>query len=144
MGKLEKNYIKLDNEVFNIENNVFIDKTIDIKSNFIKYFVSYNNISIIKAIDRVVKKDIYIDKSYIEDNANHISFDTFKRLISVFPNSTELKRYSENRIAQILTEFFEGMEKYRILYEKHLEKKETRLNLKSEKYYGGNIKKDTY
>ena len=120
VGDIESNYIKLDSNVFKTEHNFFISKEISIKS---EYFVTHNNISILKKIDKIIEEDVYIGGS----NHKAIPFETFKVLIDNFPNTTELKKYSRQRISTILKEYFPYTEKYEKKFDNHIFKKNQKI-----------------
>lgn len=129
LGKVENDYIKMDKDILAIDFDVYFDKAINITRNYKKYFIAYKNISIMKSIVDIVKSDIYIDRMYRNSNDDtHIPFDVFKTLISIFPNSTELKKYANLRVSQILNEYFDGLDFYKINYEKYLARKESGLD----------------
>ena len=125
VASLEGEYYCLDKETFDIQNMIYIDKTLCITD---KWFVSYPHTSIISILDEILSNDMYI----VEENdgcENHIPVRDYVNLIDVFPNSYEKDKYVRARIAYLLLNYVEGMWKYKESYEKYLDKKEISLAL---------------
>lgn len=130
VGNIEGNYIHFNKNVLNINYDIYFDKDIKITTNFVKYFIAYNDISIFRSIINIIKSDIYIDNIHQNiDSPLHLPFEVFKSLVSSFPNSTELKKYSQVRISHLLIEYFDNLDNIKINYEDYLRKKESTLNL---------------
>jgi len=117
VGVLKGEYYKLDNEIFGTENCFFFQKDIAIKY---EYFLAPNKFAILNCIDKLVKCDVYIG-----DNNSTLPYDVFVDLIRQFPNSYEIKRYSDKRISQVLKNYFDGLGDYESKYEKYLNNKLT-------------------
>ena len=120
VGDIEKDYIKLDSNVFMTEHSFFIFKEISIKYD---YFIAYNNISILKKIDKIVKEDVYIGGP----NYKAIPIETFKILIKNFPKTTELKKYSQQRISTLLKEYFPYIESYEKNFDTYIAKNNKKI-----------------
>ncbi len=120
IGKVIDGYIEVSRDVIGTAHNFFFGE--DIKLNQ-KMFVAYRNISILKKLDQVIDKDLYIGGDETEDGYN-ISFDGYKKLVKVFPNSFELTVYTHKRIATLVKEFVPQCDKYEHIYEKYIEKRE--------------------
>ena len=120
IGRVEGNYIKLDKDVFYIDHDVYFSK--DIKFN-INLFIASRNISIISKLDEVIKTDIYITTEPEDITPNHIPFQTYKQLVSTFPNDTELIKYTHARIESAIINFCDGLGKKNEQYEKYLNKR---------------------
>lgn len=125
IASVEGKYYCLDKEVFNTQNTIYIEKNLFITD---KWFISYPHISIFSIIDGMLSSDLYIVE--INDGEdNHLPAVDFLNLIEVFPNSYEKDKYAKARIAYILSNYVEGMWKYKESYEKYLNKKEKLLPL---------------
>lgn len=128
IGVERNNYFALDKEIFGIDIDIYIEKSIHITPNF---FTANKNISIISKLEDVVKEQIYLvsDENYNvnEDNANKIPLSAYKNLLTNFPNNTELIKYSHMRIATALSEYFDNLDVYKIKYENYLNKKNNSL-----------------
>jgi hypothetical protein len=119
IGKQEGDYYKLDKEVFLIDNNFYFHKDIEIKE---EMFIAYSRISIICRIDRLIKENIYITKDTDDFERGHISINEYYQLIKSFPNTTELKKYSESRVSRAIGNFINTKKDYNLEYEKYLNK----------------------
>lgn len=124
IGVERNNYFALDKEIFGIDIDIYIEKSIHITPNF---FTANKNISIISKLEDVVKEQIYLvsDENYNvnEDNTNKIPLSAYKNLLTNFPNNTELIKYSHMRIATALSEYFDNVDIYKTKYENYLNKK---------------------
>lgn len=124
IGVERNNYFALDKEIFGIDIDIYIEKSIHITPNF---FTANKNISIISKLEDVVKEQIYLvsDENYNvnDDNTNKIPLSAYKNLLTNFPNNTELIKYSHMRIATALSEYFDNVDVYKTKYENYLNKK---------------------
>ena len=68
-----------------------------------------------------MSEDVYITDSN-EIIPGHIPFREFKALVGTFPNSTELKKYTDARISQILSNYLDGLGSVTESYERYLDK----------------------
>lgn len=136
VGKKEGNLIKLDKKTMDIKNNFYFPEDYTFKR---ETFIALYNISIISRIDSIIDKDLYIG---VEQEQNSISIELFDKLIKLFPNRTELKKYTEKRISLILKESLNDIDKYEFIYEKYLSKKEDKI--KKEMYISKNKLKIAY
>ena len=98
-----------------------------------EYLVAYRNISILTKIDELVSTDIYISTSD-DFSPGHLPFSEYAALVKSFPNSTELTKYSYARIAQALTNYFEGLGNVTEKYEQYLNKKTVGLKVTNDSY----------
>ena len=98
IGKSEGEYYKLEREMLDIENEVFISKELSITE---KTFVAQGKISIFKAIDSLISEPVYIGGKH--DNA--IPKKDFYKLLKIFPTKTEVSHYAHARISGILGEY---------------------------------------
>lgn len=125
IGQIEGDYIKLDKEVFFINHDFYFDKNIRLDR---ELFVAYRNISIIKKLDKILKSDLYITSNASNAMPNHIAISVYRKLISAFPNSTELTKYAAARISNILKDYCDGLGDKNNEYEDYLSKKQNRLS----------------
>lgn len=125
IGIIHKRSILIDKEVLNTSNSFYFDKSIKLE---LKHFVAIRNISILKKIDAIITNDLYIGDCF--DNKNSIPYKAYLELIKSFPNNYELNKYSNSRIAGLLTEFVPKCDKYQNAFEKYIEKKNK--NIKSD------------
>ena len=128
IGIKRNNYFALDKEIFGIDIDIYIEKNIHITPNF---FTANKNISIISKLENVIKEQIYLvtDENYNvnDDNTNKIPLSAYKNLLNVFPNNTELIKYSDMRIATALSEYFDNLDVFKTKYETYLNKKNISL-----------------
>lgn len=88
-----------------------------------KLFVAERNISIFKRIAKLIP---YADEIIIggtDDNA--IPIEVFEDLIARFPNTYEVDRYAEARVANIIGEYIEPERDFRAQYEEYLSKRKS-------------------
>lgn len=100
-GKLKGDFYELDSKVLGISNKVFLYKEIDIKTDL---FIAVNNISIFSRIDKLLSEDIFIGGDFDYSMPE----EEFRNLLRMFPNSYELKKYSEARLATVLRNYFDA------------------------------------
>lgn len=119
IGELSGDYYRLDKNILNTSHWFYISKDVVVSA---KHFVAHQNISICRKIDDIVDCDVYITDG-TDEREGYIPFEIFNLLVSTFPNSTELKKYTHARIAQTLSHYFEGLEKVTVDYEEYLDKR---------------------
>ena len=83
-------------------------------------FVAYRNISILRKLDALVERDIYVGGSW--DARGGMPFEAYRSLIESFPKTAELDKYANSRIASCIKEFFPECDKYDQIYERFLAK----------------------
>ena len=123
IGTIRGNFIKLDKMTFNIDKDIYIDKSINIEPSF---FTATKNISIISKLANVIDKELYIikDEDYDFDKQNNtLPISAYKTLIKTFPNDYELYKYSNMRIATQLENYFDNLDVIKRGYEDYLNKK---------------------
>jgi hypothetical protein len=128
IGDLVDNYYRLDKEIFSTKNNFYISKEIKILP---KLLIANRNISILKKIDNLVNHDVYITTDETEYKPGYLPYTAFLDLIYMFPNSTELTKYTNSRIALILKNYFDDLGDVGPAYERYLNRrsnKEVRVN----------------
>jgi len=116
IANVEDNYYKLDSNVFSLGITVYIDKDVKIEK---KLFTSVKNISVLKKINDILKKDFYIGGS----NNENIPYKEYIKLLNKFPNNYELIKYAESRLSGIIREYIEGANDAENSYQKYLNKK---------------------
>ncbi|WP_210124235.1 MULTISPECIES: Shedu immune nuclease family protein, partial [unclassified Staphylococcus] len=129
IGSLQNGFYKLESEVFELENNFYFDENFKFKK---KHFVAWRNISILRKIDAIIDGDFkVISNSNNDENLNlsisNITELEYNNLIDNFPKSTELDKYSNFKIAQIVSEFFNVKEDFIGNYEEYIRKKKRKL-----------------
>jgi hypothetical protein len=88
-----------------------------------KLFVAERNISIFKRIAKLIPDAEEIIIGGEDDNA--IPIEVFEDLIARFPNTYEIDRYAEARVANIIGEYIEPERDFRAQYEKYLSKRKS-------------------
>lgn len=87
---MKKNTIGIDHELL-------IHKSIKFQLNMFK---TWNNISIFRRIFEVVEGDLSIGPK-----ESDLPIEEFHKLLAIFPNSSELRKYSNARISHIIKEY---------------------------------------
>lgn len=100
LGSLKKSYFKISGTKLGIEHDVYLDANMPVSS---RTFMTTRDISIFRQIAHVTAQDIYIGGN----KTNALPISEFNRLLSDFPNSTELSRYAQAKVARILKDYFE-------------------------------------
>lgn len=118
IGETMGDYIRLSKSVLGTNNNFYFDKRFNFKLNV---FVAYQNISILSAIDRLIKHDFYVGGAW--DLHRGISEEEYQYLIKQFPNKYELNLYARSRVSQILKEYFPETAKHEKQYDRYINKK---------------------
>ena len=123
IGIVKDNFIKLDKMTFNIDKDIYFDKSINILPSF---FTANKNISIVSKLSNVIDEELYIikDEDYDMDKQNNsLPISAYKTLIKTFPNDYELYKYSDMRIATQLENYFDNLDVIKKSYEDYLNKK---------------------
>ena len=123
IGIVKNNFIKLDKMTFNINKDIYFDKSINILPSF---FTANKNISIVSKLSNVIDEELYIikDEDYdIDKQNNSLPISAYKTLIKTFPNDYELYKYSDMRIATQLENYFDNLDVIKKSYEDYLNKK---------------------
>lgn len=121
IGKYVEGYVEINKEVFGTSHTFFFDESIKFNQ---RMFVANRNISILGKIDQVIDDDIYIGGEKQKEKY-YMPCEEFKKLIDIFPNSTELTKYVHKRIARIVKEFVPQCDKYEHIYEKYVRERES-------------------
>lgn len=120
IGKVDKNYYRLDKNVFETKHSFYFDKNMKLKQ---KYFFQSHGISILKKIDGIIKNDLYIGG----DNVNAINEEIYINLINHFPNQTECTKYKNMRIEYLCENYLPTIKDNKIDYNNYINKKDKNL-----------------
>jgi len=128
IGSVDDSYTLLNPKVINTDHKFFFSNDIKLKPSM---FVAYRNISILRKIDALVERDIYVGGSW--DARGGMPFEVYQSLIKSFPKTAELDKYANCRIAICIKEFFPECDKYDQIYERFLAKKKHTHSVLSKK-----------
>ena len=117
IGSFDDSYTLLNPKVINTDHKFFFSNDIKLKPSL---FVAYRNISILRKIDALVERDIYVGGSW--DAKGGMPFEAYQSLIESFPKTAELDKYANSRIATCIKEYFPECDKYDQIYERFLAK----------------------
>ena len=121
VGKVLEEYTHVDSNVIMTKHAFFFSNDISLKGNM---FVTGQNTSILRKIDQVVDRDVYIGGKWEEHNGKEL----FLELLKKFPKTAELRKYADSRISSILKEYFPECDKYERIYRKFIERKDRPLH----------------
>lgn len=96
-AKLEGDYYRIKKNAIGTNFELCIHKSIKFQLNMFK---TWNNISVFKKIFDVIEGDLSIGPK-----ESDLPIEELNKLIKIFPNSTELRKYSNARISHILKEY---------------------------------------
>ena len=114
-------YHRIAGRVFGIPNDVLLaDSGIRFER---KLFVAERNVSIFRRLADVVGPGQAIAVGGAQSGS--IPVEVFKQLLRKFPNSTELDRYANARVSNIIGEYFDGMKDFRAQYETYLSRRKS-------------------
>jgi len=121
-AKRDDAYYRIEGRVFGISNDVLLLADSGIKLER-KLFVAERNVSIFRRLAEVIGRgqDIVVGGS----QSGSIPVDAFEQLLKKFPNSTELDRYANARVSNIVGEYFDGMKDFRAQYETYLSRRKS-------------------
>lgn len=115
--KVEK-YYKFSKDVLFIKHNLYIHEDIPLSR---KTFVAERNISVFSRLDAIADEEVYIGGAF--DNA--IPATDFESLLKNFPNSYELKQYSQARVHAVISNYIQTKQDYEKKYQKYMNKKKS-------------------
>ena len=120
-AKWDGEYLKIEGRVLGIPNAVFLAGS-GIKFER-KFFIAERNVSIFRRLAEVIGQDhdIVVGGS----RSGSIPVEVFEQLLKKFPNSTELDRYANARVSNIIGEYFDGMRDFRAQYETYLSRRKS-------------------
>lgn len=90
----------------------------------VKFFVAETNISVFKKIDQICNEQIFIGG----DHNGAIPAECFYSLIRHFPTTSELHRYANSRISNVIKDFVPTMNDEEEKLQKYFKKKKKRLS----------------
>ncbi|MGQ3480853.1 Shedu immune nuclease family protein [Paenibacillus sp. TY11] len=122
-ANLEGDYFRVKKTAIGIEDELFIHKSIKFQPNIFK---TWNNISIFRKIFDVIEGDLFIGPK-----ESDLHMEEFNKLLKVFPNSTELQKYSNARISCILKEYVNIKQDFISEYNSYMSKKSVAKSTKS-------------
>lgn len=102
IGSLSEDYFKIDKTVFGLKNNFYFFKDCDLNE---EHFFANSRISILNQIDRQISQDIFIGGP----KEDFLPFESFNKLVKIFPTSHEVTLYREAKVTSILTEYFSNI-----------------------------------
>lgn len=102
IGSLIDDYFKIDKSVFGLKNNFYFFKDCDLND---EHFFASSKISILNQIDRQISQDIFIGGP----KEDILPFESFNKLVEIFPTSHEITLYREAKVTSILTEYFSNI-----------------------------------
>ena len=102
LGIVEGRYYRIKSHILGLEHDLYLDTDMNITSNM---FIAHTNISIFGRIDDLISESIYIGG----DKENAIPIAEFKKLVSQFPTTTEVRHYANSRVSMILEDHLETM-----------------------------------
>ncbi len=120
-AKRDGAYHRIEGRVFGIPNGVLLaDSGIKLER---KLFVAERNVSIFRRLAEVVGQgqDIAVGGG----QSGSIPLEVFEQLLKKFPDSTELDRYANARVSNIIGEYFDGMRDFRAQYETYLSRRKS-------------------
>lgn len=120
IGKVDKNYYRLDKNVFGTKHSFYFDKNMKLKK---EYFYQSHRISILKKIDRIIKNDLYIGG----DNVNAITEKIYINLIKHFPNQWECIKYQNMRIEYLCENYLPTIKDNKSDYNNYINKKDKNI-----------------
>ena len=94
IGTFDDSYTLIDPDVINTDHKFFFSNDIALKP---ALFIAYRNISILRKIDALVERDIYIGGCW--DTKGGMPYDSYRTLINSFPKTAELDKYTSSRIS---------------------------------------------
>jgi hypothetical protein len=125
-GKVEDGYFRIPGRILGISSDVLIADDIWLER---KLFIAERNVGIFRRIAKVKKDDAEIVVG--GEREGRIPKAVFDELLAKFPNSGELDRYANARVATIIGEYFDGMKGAREQYEAYLSRRKSSVSNKS-------------
>ncbi|MEK5645433.1 hypothetical protein BK138_32895 [Paenibacillus rhizosphaerae] len=122
-AKLEGDYFRVKKTAIGIEKELLIHKSIKFQLNIFK---TWNNISIFRRVFDVIEGDLSIGPK-----ESDLPIEEFNKLLKIFPNSTEIQKYSNARISHILKEYVNIKQDFVSEYNSYMSKKSVAKSIKS-------------
>lgn len=123
-GVLRRGYFRIAGEKLGIDHDIYLAEDLPLSSDT---FIASRNISIFRHIARVTDEDIYIGG----DKPNAMPVDDFEKLLDAFPNSTELDRYADAKVARLVGDYFETTSPAEKRFEDYLRRRSRRARIRN-------------
>jgi hypothetical protein len=123
LGVLRRGYFRIAGVKLGIDHDIYLAKEVSITS---RTFVASRNISIFRHIARVTDEDVYIGG----DKPNTMPAADFEKLLDAFPNSTELDRYADAKIARLVGDYFDTTSPAEKRFEDYLKRRSRRARIR--------------
>ena len=114
-GRIGDGYRRIEGRMLGIANPVLFAVTIPLSR---KLFAAHRDVSIFRRISKLIEPNCEIVIGGEKDDA--IPLPVFEGFLKKFPGSTELDRYANARVADVLGEYFDGMKDARQNYETYM------------------------
>jgi len=118
LGVLQDSYYKIEGRKLGAENDILINEEMTFER---KLFVAERNISIFPKIDDLLEQNVTIIVGGNHDEA--IPKKVFAKLQKNFPTTHELNRYAAARVANVLSDYLDGIKDAGSAYEQYLNRK---------------------
>ena len=122
IAKIDGDYYHFNQKILGINNNLYIHKDVSIDN---ELFLSKQNISIFRAINRITDEDVYIGGS--ADNA--IPEEEFILLLKDLPNSYEIKLYAETKTREAIKDYLVAKKDIEKQYLNYINKKGVKVGV---------------
>ena len=119
IGDVGTLYTLVNPDVVCTEHKFYFSNDIKLKQSM---FVAYRNISILRKIDVLIGRDFYIGGLWEEKGG--IPFEAYQSLLDTFPKTAELNKYANYRIASCIKEYLPECDKYEVIFERFLAKRD--------------------
>jgi Domain of unknown function (DUF4263) len=123
LGALRRGYFRIAGDKLGIDHDVYLAEDRPITS---ETFISTRNISIFRHIARVTDEDIYIGG----ENSRAMPVPDFDKLLDSFPNSTELDKYADAKVARLVGDYFETTSPAERRFEAYLSRRGRRARIR--------------
>ena len=123
LGVLRRGYFKIEGEKLGVDHDVYLAQDLSLDS---RTFTAHRNISVFRHIARVTKEDIYIGG----DSPSAMPAADFEKLLDAFPNSAELDRYADAKVARLIGDYFETTSPADRRFEDYLRRRSRRARIR--------------
>lgn len=122
LGDIDGMYRRIEGRKLGIPNTILIARAIPLAR---KLFAAHRDISIFRRMSKLIDPDREIVIGGEREDA--IPLSVFEDFLRKFPGSTELDRYVNARVADVLGEYFDGMKDARQNYETYMSRRKSIL-----------------
>ena len=122
-GILRRGYYRIAAVKLGIDHDIYLAEDASITS---RTFIASRNISIFGHIARVTDEHVYIGG----DKPNAMPAADFEKLLDAFPNSTELDRYADAKIARLVKDYFDTTSPAEKRFEDYLKRHSRRVRIR--------------